>query len=98
MSIFNEIDAEQKTQIADDESELKNFSMSLSTSATKRNVDVYESNEILNDKAFEISTENQVNTYIKLHKKWSFSLRISSVNVTKSTVNCGFGHIYWRNP
>ena len=57
MSIFNEIDAEQKTQIADDESELKNFSMSLSTSATKRNVDVYESNEILNDKAFEISTE-----------------------------------------
>ena len=69
MSIFNEIDAEQKTQIADDESELKNFSMSLSTSATKRNVDVYESNEILNDKAFEISTENQVNTFIKLHKK-----------------------------
>ena len=30
-----------------------------------------------------------------LHKKWSFSLRISSVNVAG---NCGFGHIYWRNP
>ena len=30
-------------------------------------------------------------------KKWSFPLRISSVNVTKSAWNCGFGHIYWRN-
>ena len=26
-----------------------------------------------------------------LHKRWSFPLRISSEN-------CGFGHIYWRNP
>ena len=25
-----------------------------------------------------------------LHKKWSFPLRISSVNVTKSAGNCGF--------
>ena len=33
-----------------------------------------------------------------LHKKWSFPLRIFSVNVTKSPVLCGFGHIYWRNP
>ena len=24
------------------------------------------------------------------HEKWSFPLRISSVNVTKSTVSCGF--------
>ena len=31
-------------------------------------------------------------------KKWSFPLRISSVNVTESPGNCGFGHIYWRNP
>ena len=31
-------------------------------------------------------------------KKWSFPLRISSVNVTKTAVSCGFGHIYWRNP
>ena len=23
---------------------------------------------------------------------------ISSINVTKSAVSCGFGHIYWRNP
>ena len=29
-----------------------------------------------------------------LHKKRSFPLRISSVNVTKSAVFCGFGHIY----
>ena len=33
-----------------------------------------------------------------LHKKWSFPLRIFLVNVTKSAVNCKFGHIYWRNP
>ena len=26
-------------------------------------------------------------------KKWRFPLRISSVNVTKSAGNCGFGHI-----
>ena len=31
-------------------------------------------------------------------QKWSFPLRISSVNVTKSAVSCGFGHIYWANP
>ena len=33
-----------------------------------------------------------------LQKKWSFQLRISSVNVTKSAGNYGFGHINWRNP
>ena len=33
-----------------------------------------------------------------VNKKWSFILRISSVNVTKSAGNCGFGHIHWRNP
>ena len=32
------------------------------------------------------------------HKKWSYPLRTSSVNVTKSTGNFGFGHIYGRNP
>ena len=35
-------------------------------------------------------------TYFSVHKKWSFPLRISSVNVTESTGICGFGHIYWR--
>ena len=29
-----------------------------------------------------------------LHKKCSFSIRISSVNVTKSAGSCGFDHIY----
>ena len=32
-----------------------------------------------------------------LHKKWSFPLGISSVIVTESAEDCGFGHIYWRN-
>ena len=36
--------------------------------------------------------------YFSQHKKWSFPLRISLVNVTKSVGNCWFGHIYWRNP
>ena len=31
-------------------------------------------------------------------KKWSFPLRISSANVTKSAGSCRFGQIYWRNP
>ena len=33
-----------------------------------------------------------------LRKKWSFPLRIPSVNVTKSAVCYGFGYIYCRNP
>ena len=33
-------------------------------------------------------------TFPKLHKKQSFPLRISLVNVTKSIVSCAFGHIY----
>ena len=33
-----------------------------------------------------------------LHKKWSFPLTISSVNVAKSAEICGFGQIYWKNP
>ena len=32
------------------------------------------------------------------HKEGSFPLRISRINVTKTAVSCGFGHIYWRNP
>ena len=37
------------------------------------------------------------NTHIGTYKKWSFPLRISSENVTKSAVNCGFCHIYRKN-
>ena len=36
-------------------------------------------------------------TLFAIHKKWSFPLRISSVDVIKYAGNCGFGHIYWRN-
>ena len=36
------------------------------------------------------------NVKLPLHKKWSLSLSISLVNVTKPTGNCGFGHIYWK--
>ena len=35
---------------------------------------------------------------IIVHKEWSFQLRISSVNLAKSAVSCGFHHICWRNP
>ena len=35
---------------------------------------------------------------LTLHKKWNFPLRVSSINETKSVENCGFDHIYWRNP
>ena len=36
--------------------------------------------------------------WTSLHKKWSFPLKIFSLNVTKSVVSYGFGHVYWRNP
>ena len=32
-------------------------------------------------------------SYMSLYKKWSFPLRISSVNVTKSAGNCGWPHL-----
>ena len=32
-------------------------------------------------------------SFMLLHKKWSFPLGTSSVNVTKSAGNCEFGHI-----
>ena len=49
-------------------------------------------------KWFFLKISNVTFELLTLHKKWSFPLRISSVNVTKSTDSCGFGHIYWRNP
>ena len=35
---------------------------------------------------------------LSLHNKWSFSLRISLVNMTKFAGTCGFSQIYWTNP
>ena len=65
-----------------------------------------------NSSLFELETRNRSNVNATwwcrntdsenlkhwLHKKWSFPLRISSLNVTKSAGNCGFGRIYWINP
>ena len=45
-----------------------------------------------------IDAFTQPHALIWMHKKWSFPWRISSVNMTKSAVSCGVGHIYWRNP
>ena len=36
-------------------------------------------------------------SYFCYTKKWSFSLRFSSVNVTTSEASCGFGNFYGRN-
>ena len=47
--------------------------------------------------AFELTFPHIVK-FTHCTKKWSFPCRISSVNVTKSAVFCGFGHIYWRKP
>ena len=43
-------------------------------------------------------TNSQLLFALTLHKKWSFPLRISSVNVTKSAGDCGLGYIYWTHP
>ena len=40
------------------------------------------------------STQGKRTISFILHKKWSFPLKISSVNVINSAVSCGFGHIY----
>ena len=40
----------------------------------------------------------KINSTLSLHKKWSFQMRIPSVNVTRSTGNYEFSHIYRRNP
>ena len=34
--------------------------------------------------------------FSNLHKKWSFPIRISLINVTKFSGNCRFGHIHFR--
>ena len=41
---------------------------------------------------------NSFSEKVTMHKKGSFPLRISSVNLTRSVDNCGFGHIYRKNP
>ena len=41
------------------------------------------------------NTRGVVYVWAALHQKMNFSLRISSINVTKAAVSCGFGHIDW---
>ena len=75
----------------------------LSRRSSRRLQDVF---KIFQD-FFKKSCKNVFKTYSKRFqyilktwnedKKWSFPLRIFSVNVTKFTVFRGFGHIYWRN-
>ena len=48
-------------------------------------------------KTFKVLSQQLCFNYT-LHKKWSFPLRISSLNVTKFALSCGFGDIYWRHP
>ena len=43
-------------------------------------------------------TKLLLSTYYTVQKVKFSIKKISSVNVTKSAGNCGFGHIYWRNP
>ena len=38
-----------------------------------------------------------INNHASFHL-WSIKDFFGKVNVTKSEVSCGFGHIYWRNP
>ena len=40
---------------------------------------------------------NCLHLYTNTAHKMKFPLSISSVNVTKSAVSSGFGHIYWRS-
>ena len=48
-------------------------------------------------KVTESMKRNNIFFKFTILKKWSFLLWISSANVTKSAVFCGFGRIFWRN-
>ena len=67
------------------------IAITLATYFYLKSVNKYDDNNSSN-----ISFVNQKDK--TLHKKWSFPLRVSSVNVTKSVENSGFGHIDWRKP
>ena len=51
----------------------------------------------LNPESFTINvTQETIYEVYTENEKCNFPSRISSVNVTKSTVSSGFGHIYWE--
>ena len=72
----------------------KTLAFDLPTKTIKSNIDL-SSSFIFNFVSNANST--QIQTSITA-KKWSFSLTISSLNVTKSADYCGLDYIYWRNP
>ena len=47
---------------------------------------------------FESVPDSTWTSWVTLHKIWNFPLRIFSVYITKSAGNCGFVHVYWKNP
>ena len=54
---------------------------------------------IIENKFFiQVCLPSEIGCLDGVHKKWSFPLRIYSVNMTKSLEICGLGHIYWRSP
>ena len=66
---------------------------------------IYNTANPIRPKIFNISNfifNNDVNNFLQnptiepctLHKKMKFSIKISSLNMTKSARNCRFGHIY----
>ena len=63
---------------------------------------LFENQLSVNRSSMKISQRNNVfnNGFNKQFtaQKMKFPLRISSVHVTKSAENCGFSHIYRRNP
>ena len=59
---------------------------------------IYFSKQLFNQKCYHKGHRMKMTAFLVTAKKWSFSLRISSVNVTKSAVFCGIIHIYWRSP
>ena len=67
------------------------ISVDLISSVTK-NSDDY--NEKYMKHKFHSDDDWCLNKTIDTAQKWSFPLRISSLNVTKSPGNCEFGHIY----
>ena len=62
------------------------------------NYNIFRANTMNRCKFESIKSNLSTQHVYPLHKKWSFPLRHSSVNVTKPAENCEFGNIYWRNP
>ena len=59
---------------------------------------IWENYIILKDCRFYYKLKLNILYALTLHKKWSFPLRVSSVNGTKLVISSEFGYIYWRNP